>query len=65
VTSDGLKSRRPGIVTRPLSWPGLTRRIYLVRRRDRSLSLAAESLHALVLRHKPQLDIARARKRAR
>ncbi|MBC7940504.1 MAG: LysR family transcriptional regulator [Chitinophagaceae bacterium] len=45
-----------GIVTRPLGWAGLTRRIYLVRRRDRSLSLAAESLHALVLRHKPPLD---------
>jgi DNA-binding transcriptional LysR family regulator len=45
--------RQPGIVTRPLGWAGLTRRIYLVRRRDRSLSLAAESLHALVMQRKP------------
>ncbi|GEM_PF-5293122 len=45
---------QPGIVTRALSWPGLTRRIYLLRRRDRSLSLAAQSLHALVSRHKPR-----------
>ncbi|HMC14860.1 MAG TPA: LysR family transcriptional regulator [Albitalea sp.] len=45
--------QQPGIVTRPLAWAGLTRRIYLVRRRDRSLSLAAESLHALMLQRRP------------
>ena len=33
--------------------PGLTRRIYLVRRRDRSLSLAAQALHDLVLAERP------------
>jgi len=46
----------PQGVTRALAWPGLTRRIYLVRRRDRSLSLAAESLHQLVMSHKPAGD---------
>lgn len=39
---------QPGLVTRPLPWPGLRRRIYLVRRRDRSLSLAAQGLYELV-----------------
>ena len=48
--------QHPEVVTRPLTWPGLTRRIYLVRRRDRSLSLAAESLHRLVLQHKPPVE---------
>ncbi|MEO7336632.1 MAG: LysR substrate-binding domain-containing protein [Caldimonas sp.] len=43
----------PEIVTRPLPWSGLTRRIYLVRRRDRGLSLAAQSLHDLIVRRKP------------
>jgi DNA-binding transcriptional LysR family regulator len=45
-----------GIATRPLAWPGLTRRIYLVRRRDRSLSLAAQSLHDLAMQRRPQPD---------
>ncbi len=44
---------QPGLVTRPLHWAGLTRRIYLVRRRDRSLSLAAQSLYEQVLSHPP------------
>eukprot|EP01041_Mallomonas_annulata_P017007 gene17007-35249_t len=38
---------QPGLVTRPLSLPGLTRQIYLVRRRDESLSVAAQALYAL------------------
>ncbi len=42
-----------GIATRPVRLPGLTRRIYLVRRRDRSLSVAAQALHDLVLAHRP------------
>jgi LysR family carnitine catabolism transcriptional activator len=46
---------QPGLVTRPLAWPGLVRRIYLVRRRDRSLSLAAQSLYELVLAEPPQM----------
>lgn len=50
--------QHPEIITRALSWPGLTRRIYLVRRRDRGLSLAAQSLHDLLLRHQPELGAA-------
>jgi hypothetical protein len=52
--------RDPQVVTRPLGWRGLTRRLYLVRRRDRSLSLAAETLHALLLRRKPAAEAASA-----
>lgn len=46
---------QPGLVTRPLPWPGLKRNIYLVRRRERSLSLAAQSLHALIVAQPPQV----------
>lgn len=46
---------QPGLVTRPLPWPGLKRSIYLVRRRERSLSLAAQSLYALVVAQPPQV----------
>jgi len=48
---------QPGLVTRPLHWPGLTRRIYLVRRRERSLSLAAQSLYEQVVAQPPQVDM--------
>ncbi len=48
--------RDPALVIRALGWPGLRRRIYLVRRRDRGLSVAADSLYRLLLRHKPQVD---------
>ncbi len=44
---------QPGLVTRPLTLPGLTRQIYLVRRRDRSLSAAAQALCAQVLELRP------------
>jgi DNA-binding transcriptional LysR family regulator len=44
---------QPEIVIRPVRLPGLTRRIYLVRRRDRSLSVAAQALHDLALSHRP------------
>ena len=47
--------RQPGIVTRPLAWPGLTRRLYLVRRRDRGFSLAAESLHEAMVNRPPEM----------
>ena len=57
--------RDPEVVVRALGWPGLTRRIYLVRRRDRSLSLAADSLHRLLLLHKPQVDAVPAVRRRR
>jgi len=45
--------KQPGLITRPLPLPGLTRKIYLVRRRDQSLSVAAQSLHALVMARRP------------
>ena len=48
--------RHPDIVTRLLAWPGLTRRIYLVRRRDRGLSIAAQTLHDLVVERKPRSE---------
>jgi hypothetical protein len=35
-------------VTRPLAWKGLTRKLYLVRRRDRGLSQAAQAFYELV-----------------
>jgi LysR family carnitine catabolism transcriptional activator len=45
--------RQPGLVTRPLVLPGLTRQIYLVRRRDRGLSVAAQALYTLMAQHLP------------
>ena len=60
--------RDPEVAVRMLDWPGLTRRLYLVRRRDRSLSLAADSLYRLLLQHKPLVDpapVARQRRAAR
>jgi DNA-binding transcriptional LysR family regulator len=48
--------QQPGLVTRPLKWSGLTRRIYLVRRRDRGLSLAAQSLYEAVLLRRPRSE---------
>jgi len=47
--------QHPAIHTRPLSLPGLQRRIYLVRRRDRTLSVAAQSLHDMALEMRPSL----------
>jgi LysR family carnitine catabolism transcriptional activator len=44
----------PGIVTRPIRWSGLTRRIYVLRRRDRVLSEAAQALYDFVLERKPK-----------
>jgi len=44
----------PGVVTRPLAWPGLMRRIYLVRRRDRGLSVAAQGLYEWVMARPPE-----------
>lgn len=41
--------RRETIAIRPLSIPKLTRRIYLVQRREGSLSAAAQALHDLVV----------------
>jgi DNA-binding transcriptional LysR family regulator len=35
----------PELETRPIRWPGLVRKIYLVRRRDRGFSIAAQALY--------------------
>lgn len=48
---------QPGLITRALALPGLTRRIYLVRRRDRSLSVAAQALYALVMAQRPRDEL--------
>lgn len=45
--------RSPQLATRILRWPGLKRRIYLVRRRDRELSVAARALVDWVTAHRP------------
>jgi hypothetical protein len=45
--------RSPDIAIRPIRWKGLTRHIYLVRRRDRELSVAAQALHAWLMSHRP------------
>jgi DNA-binding transcriptional LysR family regulator len=44
----------PGLVTRRLSWPGLVRHLYLVRRRDRSLSVAAQGFYEWVMARRPE-----------
>ncbi|WP_298835713.1 LysR family transcriptional regulator [uncultured Piscinibacter sp.] len=46
--------RAPDLVTRPLRWPGLTRRIYLVRRRDRGMSVAAQGFYDWVMARRPE-----------
>lgn len=55
--------RVPGLVTRPIRWSGLTRHIYLVRRRDRQLSIAAQGLYEWVMERRPKLDVKRKRRR--
>jgi LysR family carnitine catabolism transcriptional activator len=44
----------PGLVTRRLSWPGLVRHLYLVRRRDRGLSVAAQGFYEWVMARRPE-----------
>ncbi|MFI5447721.1 LysR family transcriptional regulator [Polaromonas sp. UC242_47] len=41
---------RKSLVTRPLAIPNLTRKIYVVRRQEGSLSVAAQALHDLIVR---------------
>lgn len=41
--------RKPGLVIRPIAVPGLERQIYIVRRQDSPLSIAAEALYDLVV----------------
>lgn len=45
--------RMPELCIKLLRWPGLTRRIYLVRRRDRSFSIAAQGLYEWVMDRRP------------
>ncbi len=45
----------PDLVTRPLPLPALTRQIFLVRRRDRSLSVAARELYRRVMENRPRV----------
>jgi LysR family carnitine catabolism transcriptional activator len=45
--------QHPNLMTRPLDVPGLTRKIYLVRRADRSLSVAAQALYDLAIQRRP------------
>ncbi|MGH6637716.1 MAG: LysR family transcriptional regulator, partial [Polaromonas sp.] len=40
---------RKSLVTRPLAMAGLTRKIYVVRRQQGSLSVAAQALHDLIV----------------
>jgi LysR family transcriptional regulator, carnitine catabolism transcriptional activator len=46
--------RRPGLVVRPIASPQITRRIYLVSMKGRSLSIAAQALHDLMRMRKPK-----------
>ncbi|SPZ35376.1 LysR substrate binding domain [Rhodococcus wratislaviensis] len=49
------------LVARKLAWPGLERVIYLVQRRDRSLSFATDAFRDWVAEHRPDgsgLDVA-------
>lgn len=45
--------RSPELAVRAIHWPGLTRRIYLVRRRDRGLSVAAQGFYEWVMARRP------------
>ena len=46
--------RMPELTIKPVRWPGLTRRIYLLRRRDRSFSAAAQGFYEWVMDHRPR-----------
>lgn len=56
--------QQAGIATRPLRWPHLRRAIYLVRRRDRSLSLAAQSLCDWLMARRPGVKSAGRKRRS-
>jgi DNA-binding transcriptional LysR family regulator len=45
--------RGTGLALRPLRWPGLQRHIYLVRRRDRGFSVAAQGLYDWMMARRP------------
>ena len=46
---------KPGLVSRAMNLPGMDRQIYMVRKRERSLSLAAEALYRLMQQMRPEL----------
>jgi LysR family transcriptional regulator, carnitine catabolism transcriptional activator len=46
--------RAPNLTIRPVKWPGLTRQIYLVRKRDCGFSAAAECFYEWVMARRPQ-----------
>jgi len=46
---------RPDLAVRPLQLKGLTRRILVVRRKNEALSVAAQTLHDLMLARKPKV----------
>ncbi len=50
--------RSPELSIRPVKWPGLTRQIYLVRKRDRGFSAAAEAFCEWVKARRPQATTA-------
>ena len=55
--------RSPNLAIRRLKWPGLTRQIYLVRKRDRGFSAAAECFYEWAMARRPQpLDSDRSRR---
>jgi LysR family carnitine catabolism transcriptional activator len=54
--------RSDDIVTRPLQGPGLKRQIFLVRRRDRALSTAAQALYEWVMARRPNEPAPRRRR---
>jgi LysR family carnitine catabolism transcriptional activator len=45
--------RHPELMTRPMQGPKFTRQIFVVRRRDRSLSVAAQALHEDLMAQRP------------
>jgi LysR family carnitine catabolism transcriptional activator len=47
---------QPGLVTRPLHLPGMDRQIYLVRRREPQLSVAAQALYQLMQQKRPDFS---------
>ncbi|WP_313337026.1 LysR substrate-binding domain-containing protein, partial [Comamonas sp.] len=47
---------QPGLVTRPLDLPGRDRQIYMVRRREPSLSLVAQALYQLMQQKRPDFS---------
>ncbi|WP_280156132.1 LysR family transcriptional regulator [Piscinibacter sp. XHJ-5] len=55
--------RSDDIVTRPLQGPGLTRQIFLVRRRDRPLSTPAQALYEWVMQNRPNQPASSRRRR--